>query len=119
MAMCETEYSVRKAKHRVYHMGLVTRVGAEKSLSGVTPDHFRAHYSVPPEPVVKGEEAPPVTYEVKMYHNSIYLAGRTRKIDFYHSIFKGQLLIYPHQALGYVLRTNEGFPAKYSNSIYF
>ena len=61
---------MRAKKHRKYHMGLVTRQGAEKSLSEVSEKKFRTHYTVPPTAPVQAVEA-----KVKMYHNSIFIAG--------------------------------------------
>ena len=52
-------------------MGLVTRQGAEKSLQNVTAQHFKSYYPVPPKPP---ETA--LKYKVKMFHNSIYIAGK-------------------------------------------
>ena len=51
-------------------MGLVTRQGAEKSLQNVTAGHFKQYYPVPPKPLETM-----LTCKVKMYHNSIYIAG--------------------------------------------
>ena len=68
--MCAEEYAMRAKKHRKYHMGLVTRQGAEKSLSEVSEKKFRTHYTVPPTAPVQAVEA-----KVKMYHNSIFIAG--------------------------------------------
>ena len=76
--MCEKEYAMRAKKKNVYHMGLVTRVGAEKSLSEVTDRKFRQHYPVPPNKVDRVFES-----AVKMYHNSIYIAGKKEYIFFY------------------------------------
>ena len=70
--MCEEEYNNREKNHKKYHMGLVTRQGAEKSLQTVPSKHFKAHYPVPPnlsQALLK--------YKVKMYHNSIFIAGKT------------------------------------------
>ena len=68
--MCEQEYANREKNHKKYHMGLVTRQGAEKSLHNVTSEHFKQHYPVPPKPLDTS-----LTCKVKMYHNSIYIAG--------------------------------------------
>ena len=68
--MCEQEYSSREKNHKKYHMGLVTRQGAEKSLQNVTAGHFKQYYPVPPKPLETM-----LTCKVKMYHNSIYIAG--------------------------------------------
>jgi len=68
--MCPKEYAERKRKCNVYHMGLVTRVGAEKSLSGVSGKRFRQHYPVPPEPVLQR-----FSTCISMHHNSIFIAG--------------------------------------------
>jgi len=51
-------------------MGLVTRVGAEKSLSGVSSKRFKQHYSVPPEMIDKRFKT-----AISMNHNSIFIAG--------------------------------------------
>ena len=69
--MCEQEYANREKNHKKYHMGLVTRQGAEKSLHNVTSEHFKQHYPVPPKPLDTS-----LTCKVKMYHNSIYIAGK-------------------------------------------
>ena len=74
--MCDTEYKMRAKKHNVYHMGLVTRQGAEKSLRGVAPLMFKKHYSVPPISPTESFKT-----NVKMYHNSIYLAGKFKIIS--------------------------------------
>lgn len=68
--MCEREYKMKQRQHRKYHMGLVTRQGAEKSLENVAPANFKAHYPVPPSC-----PKTPLTPEVAMSHNSIFLAG--------------------------------------------
>ncbi len=74
MEMCKKEYAMRQKKKNVFHMGLVTRVGAEKSLSGVSDAKFRKHYPVPPEEVKER-----FTSSVKMHHDSIYIAGQPIK----------------------------------------
>lgn len=61
---------MRQRKQNVYHMGLVTRLGAEKSLMSISNKKFRDHYPVPPPVVVK-----PFDINVKMYHNNIFIAG--------------------------------------------
>ncbi len=65
---------MRQKKKNVYHMGLVTRVGAEKSLSGVSDGRFRQHYPVPPEQIRVN-----FVSSVRMHHNSIYIAGKLYK----------------------------------------
>lgn len=55
-------------------MGLVTRQGAEKSLQTVPSKHFKAHYPVPPN-ISQAR----LKFKVKMYHNSIFIAGRYNK----------------------------------------
>ena len=62
---------MREKKHKVYHMGLVTRQAVEKSLTGVSNDEFKQHYPVPPKVPCHQFGS-----KVKMYHNSIYLAGK-------------------------------------------
>ena len=68
--MCAEEYAIRQKKHNVYHMGLVTRQGAEKSLQSVKDSKFKAHYPVPPTEIHQWFET-----SVTMSHNSIFLAG--------------------------------------------
>ena len=68
--MCQEEYAER-AKQRVkYHMGLVTRVGAEKSLETVPAKVFRLHYQVPPT-----QPESPLSIKVVLKHDSMYIAG--------------------------------------------
>ncbi len=78
LEMCKKEYAMRQKKKNVYHMGLVTRVGAEKSLAGVSDERFRRHYPVPPEPVAARFKA-----SVKMHHNSIYIAGEQNHFSYF------------------------------------
>ena len=47
--MCQEEYRKRAKNQKKYHMGLVTRVGLEKSLEKVSEKDFKKFYSVPPE----------------------------------------------------------------------
>ena len=72
--MCEEEYSKRAKNHKKYHMGLVTRVGAEKSLESVSDQLFRNFYPVPPK-----ESNSPLTWKVVLKHDSCFLAGRYNK----------------------------------------
>ena len=62
--MCQEEYSKRAKNHKKYHMGLVTRVGIEKSLESVSETHFRNFYSVPPE-----ESEHLLTWKVVLKHD--------------------------------------------------
>ncbi|TRY78941.1 hypothetical protein TCAL_05003 [Tigriopus californicus] len=72
--MCKLEYLQRQHKQKTYHMGLVTRVALEKSLQDVSDEQFRKHYPVPPtRPLSRFQP------DVKMTHNSIFLAGRYNK----------------------------------------
>lgn len=72
--MCKLEYLQRQHKQKTYHMGLVTRVALEKSLQDVSDEQFRKHYPVPPaKPLSRFQP------DVKMMHNSIFLAGRYNK----------------------------------------
>ena len=57
-------------------MGLVTRVGAEKSLESVSQTLFKSHYSVPPNQVEK-----PLTWNVVLKHDSAFIAGRYNKFS--------------------------------------
>jgi hypothetical protein len=68
--MCDTEYTMREKKCNVYHMGLVTRQGLEKSLAKVSDKKFKDHYPVPPSVPEKQ-----FTAGVSMYHNNIFIAG--------------------------------------------
>ena len=70
--MCEEEFAKRQKQRKVYHMGLVTRQGAEKSLSGVSAEKFRASYPVPPDKAERTFKA-----SVTVNHNSIYMAGES------------------------------------------
>ena len=74
--MCKGEYENRAKNRKQFHMGLITRQGAEKSLSEVTAKTFRSHYPVPPS--VPEEE---MASKIKMYHNSIFMAGRYNKFS--------------------------------------
>ncbi len=69
--MCSQEYNARAKKKNKYHMGIVTRQGAEASLKNVIDKHFRKYYPVPPAPV-----AEPLAVTVSLSHNSIFLAGK-------------------------------------------
>lgn len=70
--MCKLEYLQRQHKQKTYHMGLVTRVALEKSLQDVSDEQFRKHYPVPPaKPLSRFQP------DVKMMHNSIFLAGKS------------------------------------------
>ena len=73
--MCQEEYSNRKKNHKKYHMGLVTRVGAEKSLETVPEKLFRNHYQVPPT-----QPESVLTRKVVLKHDSIYIAGMFNNI---------------------------------------
>ena len=77
--MCQKEYEMRAQKHNVYHMGLVTRQGAEKSLKNVGAKKFVQHYPMPPKQVLN-----PFLIDVKLTQNSIYLAG---KIHLHYSLY--------------------------------
>ena len=85
--MCEHEYANREKNHKKYHMGLVTRQGAEKSLQNVTAEHFKQHYPVPPKPLDTS-----LTCKVKMYHNSIYIAGMI--LDIIDKLHMNRILLF-------------------------
>ena len=68
--MCQDEYAERKKQRVKYHMGLVTRVGAEKSLETVPEKVFRLHYQVPP-----AEPETLLTRKVVLKHDSCFVAG--------------------------------------------
>ena len=68
--MCHEEYSKRAKNHKKYHMGLVTRVGIEKSLQDVPEAHFRQFYSVPPD-----QQELPLTWKVVLKHDNFFVAG--------------------------------------------
>jgi hypothetical protein len=61
---------MRKKRQKVFHMGVVTRQGAEKSLEDVSVARFKEHYSVPPT-----QPNQPFSASVAMTHNSLFLAG--------------------------------------------
>ena len=71
--MCQEEYAERKKQRVKYHMGLVTRVGAEKSLETVPEKVFRTHYQVPPT-----EPETLLTRKVVLKHDSCFVAGLKR-----------------------------------------
>ena len=73
-AMCDAEYAMREKKSNVYHMGLVTRQGADKSLATVPGAKFKSHYPVPPAPPER-----PFSTSVTMNHDSVFIAGRYNK----------------------------------------
>lgn len=81
--MCEAEYRKRSQQKNVFHMGLITRQGVEKSLKSVSHKKFAQHYPVPPKAVTSA-----FTSNVTMYHNSIYVAGKplNNKIIFRYPI---------------------------------
>jgi hypothetical protein len=81
--MCQGEYSMRAKNQRKYHMGLVTRVGAEKSLESVSEKLFRSHYSVPPT-----RPQSPLTWKVILKHDSAYVAGKQSFFDLYPATLK-------------------------------
>ena len=91
--MCEQEYANREKNHKKYHMGLVTRQGAEKSLHNVTSEHFKQHYPVPPKPLDTS-----LTCKVKMYHNSIYIAGKYLNAKVMEIILDKSILLDVHAA---------------------
>ena len=72
--MCQDEYSKRAKNHKKYHMGLVTRVGAEKSLETVPEKLFRQYYQVPPT-----QPDTILTRKIVLKHDSMYIAGRYNK----------------------------------------
>ena len=74
--MCQDEYAQRAKNHKKYHMGLVTRVGAEKSLQSVTDKLFKQHYPVPPN-----EPEFPLSWKVVLKHDSMFVAGRYNKFS--------------------------------------
>jgi len=74
--MCQEEYAERKKQRVKYHMGLVTRVGAEKSLETVPEKVFRTHYQVPPK-----EPETLLTRKVVLKHDSCFVAGRYNKFS--------------------------------------
>ena len=74
--MCQDEYANRAKNHKKYHMGLVTRVGAEKSLESVSENKFKLHYQVPPE-----QPQDSLLWEVVLKHDSCFVAGRYNKFS--------------------------------------
>ena len=74
--MCQDEYEKRAKNQKKYHMGLVTRVGIEKSLETVPEARFRKHYPVPPDTTES-----PLTWKVVLKHDSMFIAGRYNKFS--------------------------------------
>ena len=72
--MCQEEYRKRAKNQKKYHMGLVTRVGLEKSLEKVPEKDFKKFYSVPPE-----EPDSILSWKVALKHDSCFIAGRYNK----------------------------------------
>ena len=73
--MCEDEYKDRAKKVHVYNMGVFSRQGVEKSLSGVTREQFSRCYPVPPSTPQAA-----FTLSVKMLRNSVWVGGRYNKL---------------------------------------
>ena len=73
--MCADEYSKRAKNQKKYHMGLVTRVGIEKSLKDVPASRFRQFYTVPPD-----QQELPLTWKVELKHDSAFVAGNSKCI---------------------------------------
>jgi len=75
--MSKGEYTRRAQREKKkYTMGSMTRQGVEKSLSEVTAATFKRNYPVPPS-LHKTQ----LSLNVKMYHNSFYIAGRYNKFS--------------------------------------
>ena len=76
--MCQDEYSKRAKNQKKYHMGLVTRVGLEKSLENVPKKDFEKHYAVPPE-----EPNSILSWNVALKHDSCFIGKKHafRKCD--------------------------------------
>jgi len=68
----------KRAQHekKKYTSGSMTRQAVEKSLSEVTAATFKRNYPVPPS-----MHQTQLSFTVKMYHNSFYIAGRYNKFS--------------------------------------
>ena len=84
--MCADEYSKRAKNQKKYHMGLVTRVGIEKSLKDVPASRFRQFYTVPPD-----QQELPLTWKVELKHDSAFVAGNSKCLFFKKSPFHESL----------------------------
>ena len=71
LAICPEEYATRAKNIHVYNMGVFSRMGIERSLSGVEDSHFARHYPVPPPVPGAG-----VTVSTKLQRGSCFLGGR-------------------------------------------
>jgi len=69
--ICKEEYAKRAKNIHVYNMGVYSRQGVEKSLTGATDEDFKEHYPVPP--AVPGES---FLLNMKMYRSSCFIGGR-------------------------------------------
>eukprot|EP00090_Calanus_glacialis_P040296 TRINITY_DN7024_c0_g1_i2.p1 TRINITY_DN7024_c0_g1~~TRINITY_DN7024_c0_g1_i2.p1 ORF type:complete len:493 (-),score=186.84 TRINITY_DN7024_c0_g1_i2:61-1539(-) len=76
ITLCKEEYATRAKNINVYNMGIFSRQGVEKSLTGVTSAQFVENYPVPPE--VPSES---FQLSMKMFRSSVYIGGRYCKYD--------------------------------------
>ena len=76
VTLCKEENATRATNIHVYNIGIFSRQGAEKSLSGVTSTQFIENYPVPPE-------FPSESFQLsmKMFRSSVYIEGRYCKYD--------------------------------------
>eukprot|EP00092_Neocalanus_flemingeri_P011611 GFUD01012512.1.p1 GENE.GFUD01012512.1~~GFUD01012512.1.p1 ORF type:complete len:491 (+),score=170.04 GFUD01012512.1:48-1520(+) len=76
VTLCQEEYATRAKNVHVFNMGVFSRQGVEKSLTGVTNLQFAEHYPVPP--AVPAES---FQLSMKMFRASSYIGGRYCKYD--------------------------------------
>ena len=69
--ICPEEYATRAKNIHVYNMGVYSRMGVEKSLSGVDDILFSDHYPVPPT-----VPSSSVTVTTKLQRGSCFIGGR-------------------------------------------
>ena len=69
-------------------MGLVTRVGIEKSLQDVPASRFRQFYTVPPD-----QQELPLTWKVELKHDSAFVAGNFKCIFSRNHHFKNPYIV--------------------------
>ena len=69
--ICPEEYATRAKNIHVYNMGVYSRMGVERSLSGVRDSLFSGHYPVPPT-----VPSSSVTVVTKLQRGSFFIGGR-------------------------------------------
>jgi len=74
--LCKEEYATRAKNIHVYNMGVFSRLGIEKSLTGVTSEEFSKNYPVPPSVPTESFQL-----SMKMFRNPLFIGGRYCKYD--------------------------------------